>query len=59
MKYAVVNNYMVEEIVELFDENEISDKARSCQNMIDITNMSPQPNVGWKFDGLQLVYIGE
>lgn len=59
MKYAIVNNYIVDEIVEMFDEAEILAKAHSCQNMIDITNLSPAPAVGYLFDGINLVYIGE
>ncbi len=59
MRYAIVNNYMVDEIVEMFDEAEILEKARKCQNMIDITGAIPEPAVNWKFDGINLVYIGE
>lgn len=59
MKYAIVNNYIVEEIVEMFDEVEIQEKARTCQNLIDITTMIPAPTVGYLFDGINLMYIGE
>lgn len=59
MKYAVINNYIVDEIVEMFDETQILEKARNCQNMIDITGVLPEPAVNWKFDGINLVYSGE
>jgi hypothetical protein len=59
MRYAIINNYIVEEIVEMFDQTEILEKARKCQNMIDITGVTPEPSVNWKFDGINLVYIGE
>jgi hypothetical protein len=59
MKYAIVNDYIVEEIVELYDESEILEKARSCQNMIDLAGITPVPSVGWLFDGINLVYSGE
>lgn len=59
MKYAIVNNYIVEEIVEMFDEAEVLEKSRKCQNMIDITGIIPEPTVNWFFDGINLVYSGE
>lgn len=59
MKYAVINNYIVEEIVELYDETKILEKARTCQNMIDLSGITPVPQVGWIFDGINLVYSGE
>ena len=57
MIVAVINNGVVAQIVTIPDGDQTgmyNQLAQSCQAAIDITNMSPQPSVGWTFDGANL-----
>jgi hypothetical protein len=54
MKVALVNNNVVTAILEV-DEVSYSDYARSNELAIDITELYPEPSVGWQFDGNKLV----
>ena len=50
---AIVNDFMVTQILTV-DDSQYQQYANSCQVAIDITNITPQPQVGWSFDGTNL-----
>ncbi len=52
MLYAIVNNNTVESILETDD---IVPYLKSNQLVIDITDIYPQPNIGWVLEGNQLI----
>lgn len=53
MTVALVNDWIVAEIVNI-DESQYQQYAVNCQVAIDVTSQSPQPEVGWSFDGANL-----
>lgn len=57
MIVAVVNDWVVTSI-EQIDESEYQALANQCQLAIDVTNISPQPQVGWIFNGSNLISNG-
>lgn len=52
-KYALVNNSTVTKIVDV-EEEEIADLVRLNESVIDITDESPQPTVGYVLNGNKL-----
>ena len=57
MIVAVVNDWVVAQIVTIPDNDQTgmyAQLASSCQIAIDITNIFPQPTIGWMFDGANL-----
>ena len=57
MIVALVNDFVVTQIVTIPDDDQTgmySQLASSNQAVIDITNILPQPVVGWTFDGSKL-----
>ena len=55
MILAIVNEWVVDQIVSLPDGTDITSWIQDCQIAIDITNMNPQPQIGWTFNGGFLV----
>ncbi len=53
-KYALVNNNKVTAIIEKSDDESISQEIASNNSVIDITNQSPEPKVGWILNGNKL-----
>ena len=51
MIYAIVNNNIVESILETDD---VESYLKTNQLIIDITDIYPQPNVGWVLNGNKL-----
>ena len=51
MILAIVNNDIVQAIVTITDDSQYNNYAQNSQAAIDITNMLPQPGVGWLFTG--------
>jgi hypothetical protein len=51
MLLAIVNDDIVTNIVTILDESFYSQHAQSAQAAVDITNLTPQPQVGWAFNG--------
>ena len=54
MLLAIVNNDIVTSVVTILDESLYSEHAQSAQAAIDITDSTPQPQVGWMFNGSTL-----
>jgi hypothetical protein len=54
---AIINEWAVTEIVTI-DSSEYQQYASSCQLAIDITDLIPQPQTGWIFNGSQLISNG-
>ena len=54
MKIALVNNNSVTSIVEI-EETDYAQYARANELAIDVTDMYPEPAVGWVFDQNKLV----
>lgn len=50
---AIVNDWVITNILEI-DDSEYQKYATSCQIAPDITNLTPQPQIGWIFDGANL-----
>lgn len=55
-KYAVIKDYKIVSIEDLEDEAAYI-RSLSCQNLIDVTDLNPLPQVGWKFDGRFLMPV--
>ena len=56
MILAIVNNNTVTSVVTIPDDGvSFIPYAQTCQIAIDITNMNPQPQVGWIFNGGHLI----
>lgn len=55
MLLAIVNNNVVTSIVSIADESLYTEYAKNAQAAIDIESSSPQPQVGWTFDGSILI----
>lgn len=58
MKAAIINNNIVTEIKNI-NEQECSELSKVNQLVIDITEIYPQPEVGWIFDGINLISNGQ
>lgn len=56
MRVALINDFLVKEIRDLQSEEEIQDLAKTHQCVFDITNMEPEPKVGYTFDGKTILY---
>ena len=54
-KYALINNAVVTQIVEI-DEQDFHTYSRDNNMVIDITDASPVPQVGWVLNGNQLEF---
>jgi hypothetical protein len=52
-KYAIITDNNVTSI-ETLEDIQVSDRARQVQMLIDIENMLPQPQIGWKLVGNKL-----
>jgi hypothetical protein len=46
-----VNNHIVTSIVSITDESLYPEYAKNAQAAIDIEFLTPQPQIGWTFDG--------
>lgn len=57
MKFAIISNNLIETIMEVESEAELSAKLnlRSVQGVIDITDQVPEPQVGWALIGSELM----
>lgn len=54
MKLALIKENIVVEIREVNSESDISN-GRDFQNIIDVTNSSPMPTIGWLLSGTELI----
>lgn len=54
MILAIVNNNLVTSVVMISDESLYPQYAQGAQAAIDVTNMTPWPQVGWVFNGNSL-----
>lgn len=54
MKFAIVNDYYVSEIVETDVEQDVFDLYGTSQAIINIDGLSPEPQKNWSFDGTKL-----
>lgn len=52
-KYALINNNMVTKVVEI-ESDQISDHLKSYDMVVDITDMNPQPTIGYVLNGNKL-----
>ena len=57
MKCAIINNNIITDIKEVTEE-QCSELGRTNQILIDITEIYPQPEIGWTFDGINLLSNG-
>jgi len=55
MLLAIVNNNIVTSIINISDESLYTEYAKSAQAAIDIESLTPQPQVGWAFNGSTLI----
>lgn len=53
-KYAFINNNIVTKI-DIIDEDQYRDYIYNYQNIIDIQDTLPEPQVGWKISGNKLI----
>lgn len=51
MKYALIQDFEVRAVVELSTEAEVQEHAQRFQSVYDITEMVPEPKIGWIFAG--------
>lgn len=49
-KFAILSNNIVTETVDL-EEISVAEKASKCEMLIDIEDISPQPQIGWTLVG--------
>lgn len=54
MILALIRNGVVAQVVTANSDEEVNAYSVSADAAIDITNMNPQPVVGWLFDGVRL-----
>lgn len=55
MKFALIRDNLVSKIVDADSAEEIGETIAQYQNAIEITDMDPQPEVGWELVGTALV----
>lgn len=55
MKYALVRNAIVEQILEDLTNEQIVEHSAYYENIVDVTNDAITPEVGWTFNGSVLV----
>lgn len=58
MKLALIKNSAVKSVVDVSTEEEAQELAQQNEAIIDITTLSPQPQVGWFLSGNKLVTNG-
>lgn len=58
MKLALIKNNTVKSIVDVSTEEEAQSYANTNEAIIDITDISPQPQVGWFLSGNKLITNG-
>jgi len=51
MKIALINENIISSIVTVSSEEEVEALAKTCQQVVDITNNDPMPTVGWILTG--------
>lgn len=55
MKYALVRNGIVEQILEDLTNEQILEYSSHYENIVDVTNYAIIPDVGWLFNGSSIV----
>ena len=58
MKLALIKNNTVKSIVDVSTEEEAQEYAHNNDAIIDITDISPQPQIGWFLSGNKLITNG-
>lgn len=49
--HAKIVNGLVDSIVDILDEDQYQELAQTCSTLIDISNITPAPQVGWLHSG--------
>lgn len=55
MKFAIIVDSKVKEIIELQTELEVQEKAKTCEAIVDVSSLDPLPPIGSEYDGAKII----